>query len=725
MIHSKEQGSLKPGDRQLQGEHRETNWVARPRSKMGSLQADVDRFLSSPEANFGMATLRGQQLVSKIPADDDEGFRYFLKALLPSEDPSDENEGGDAIGFTVEESAARSYRAMNILKQDLSRSCGPAILIKGPTQAGLLVKDLLLGLSKVSHDDSRRYSTFHIRELLDAIVEAYPEKAMSATATGGKQGVQDHLGPLMHTDQTLSVLTHLVCIGATGRKGIASAEKSAQHTAMYHHMHNDPRNKISLGQRRKFVKAMSDFALIDQLAHALTSKDAGEELCESILTVVEVIGYPPEDLPVPGQSQKPEKAKEEMVGEDILLAPLGNPEWWKVLFETIQNNACTYEQRESIARTCHHVFALATGNSSRICKSHAPATDATEQTGEKIVEEQEEKVVNRLIEWGLTDKMHSALRSQLPLLIQILNLPTHNILAYQATHSITPGANDELSSPDREMQSIRHPGRYRTQPLGSWRVQLLSLLKEILIYKGKSKGADEANGGSHPCVLAMDAIMELPLSPEISKSKKTKNEKDEQESTEPSEMVYNPWTVLCSLVWAYPNNDFYHIIFFQMLQSVVLEHHEASLRLILQKSKFLSRAVGSIKDEPLRGMLMNCLNLLQLRSKSLPPSAFLHQYLGSHDGWKANMDLLADLTASQQKPINNGGGEVIVDLNLGSPFAAKLGLAEIDEWDDSHTATTVSESSVDETSERVQISDGGGEPTGGGKKKKNKKKKKK
>lgn len=83
------------------------------------------------------------------------------------------------------------------------------------------------------------------------------------------------------------------------------------------------------------------------------------------------------------------------------------------------------------------------------------------------------------------------------------------------------------------------------------------------------------------------------------------------------------------------------------------------------------------------------------------------------------------LTASQQKPINNGGGEVIVDLNLGSPFAAKLGLAEIDEWDDSHTATTVSESSVDETSERVQISDGGGEPTGGGKKKKNKKKKKK
>jgi hypothetical protein len=29
-----------------------------------SLQAEVDRFLSSPEANFGLASLRGQQLVS-------------------------------------------------------------------------------------------------------------------------------------------------------------------------------------------------------------------------------------------------------------------------------------------------------------------------------------------------------------------------------------------------------------------------------------------------------------------------------------------------------------------------------------------------------------------------------------------------------------------------------------------------------------------------------------
>lgn len=240
--------------------------------------------------------------------------------MLPSNDSTT-----DVSAATLAERAARSYRAMKILKQDLSKELGPAVLIRGPTQAGLLMKDLLHGLSTVAGDESRRYTTFHIREILDALVEAFPEKAMAASAAGGKQGVQDHLGPLLASDQTLSVLTHLVCIGATGRKGIASSEKSAQHTAMYHHMHNDGRNKISMGQRRKFVKAMSDFALIDHLADGLSSKAAGEELCETILTILEVIGYPPEDPLVAGMQPDKDK-KVEMVGEDILLAPLARPD---------------------------------------------------------------------------------------------------------------------------------------------------------------------------------------------------------------------------------------------------------------------------------------------------------------------------------------------------------------------------------------------------------------
>jgi hypothetical protein len=571
-----------------------------------------------------------------MPHDDDEAYRYFLTALLP---PKKDNASRTAVsGDTIEKQAAKSYRAMTILKQDLSM--GPPMLIRGPTQAGLLVKDLLTGLANVVHDDSQRFRTYHMRELLDALVEKFPEKAMSAAAAGGKESVEEHLWPLLQSDQTLAVLTHLVCIGATGRKGIASAEKSAQHTAMFYHMQNDPRNKVSLGQRRKFVKAMADFSLMNVLATALTStsEGAGEELCESILTIVEVVGYPPESPPIPGQVQPDkDKAKEEMVGEDTLLGPLGTTEWWETLFGVIRKSECTYEQREAIARVCHHVFALATGNSTRVCKSHAPATDATEQASETLVEEKEEKVVNRLVEWGLTDKMCAALQSHIPLLIQVLNLPSENIMSHQATQSSTPG--DVTATDPGGLYLIRHPGRYQTQPLGSWRLQLLSLMKEILTYRG------DTSEGKNACVLAMDAIMALPIPPEVMKSTKAKKV-SEQKTVDLSEseeaVIYNPWPALCSFVWSYPNNDFYHMTFFQMLQSVVVAHHEPSLRLILQKSKFLSRAVSSLKDENLRGIMMNCLNLLKLRSESLPPSAFLHQYLASHDGWKEHVDLLTE-----------------------------------------------------------------------------------
>jgi hypothetical protein len=71
-----------------------------------------------------------------------------------------------------------------------------------------------------------------------------------------------------------------------------------------------------------------------------------------------------------------------------------------------------------------------------------------------------------------------------------------------------------------------------------------------------------------------------------------------------------------------------------------LEHHEPTLRVILQKSKFLTKAVKTLVTSPgpLRGVLLSCLNLLRLRAKSLPPSAFLPQYLSSHDGWKEHVD---------------------------------------------------------------------------------------
>jgi len=279
-------------------------------------------------------------------------------------------------------------------------------------------------------------------------------------------------------------------------------------------------------------------------------------------------------------------------------------------------------------------FSLATGNSSRICKSHAPATDATEQTSEKVVEEKEEKITNRLIDWGLTDKIYKALVAQLPLLIKALNLPNHNILNYQATFSSSEDA-------DVNVPTISHPGRYTTVPLGSWRLQLLALLKEIVVYSGIIDGRTESSTDGSS-LNAIDSLMELPLPVEFIKSKKKEEGKESDVDT--TVVIYNPWPALSSYIWAYPNNDFYGIIFFEMLRSVVLVHHEPTLRVVLQKSKFLTKAIKSAtnREEQCSSVLLDCLNLLRLRSKSLPPSAFLPQYLNSHDGWKENIDDLVE-----------------------------------------------------------------------------------
>jgi hypothetical protein len=236
------------------------------------------------------------------------------------------------------------------------------------------------------------------------------------------------------------------------------------------------------------------------------------------LTIVEVVGYPPNDdgVKVPSTPQ---------VGEDVMLSPLALPTWWMDLLKHIQRGNMDQYQKESIARTLHSCFALATGNSSRIVNSHAPATDATEQTSEKIVEEKEEKITNRLVEWGLTDKMHSALIEDLPVLLITLDLPHSDILNFQAT-STSPDSVETNEKPP----SVKHPGRYRTVPIGSWRLQLLALLKEIICYQSKKDGSNNA----------LDTIMELPLAPELQKAKNNKKSNDE-ETQECEVPLHNPW----------------------------------------------------------------------------------------------------------------------------------------------------------------------------------------
>ena len=122
-------------------------------------------------------------------------------------------------------------------------------------------------------------------------------------------------------------------------------------------------------------------------------------------------------------------------------------------------------------------------------------------------------------------------------------------------------------------------------------------------------------------------------------------------------------------------------------------------------------------EEQCSSVLLDCLNLLRLRAKSLPPSAFLPQYLNSHDGWKAHVEQLVEMTTIQQTPIKSDGKEV--DIGLGSNYARQLGLGDVVEYDAGNDTSDPAESN-DNANQSTQ-----GEGGGGKKKKKNNKKKKK
>jgi hypothetical protein len=72
------------------------------------------------------------------------------------------------------------------------------------------------------------------------------------------------------------------------------------------------------------------------------------------------------------------------------------------------------------------------------------------------------------------------------------------------------------------------------------------------------------------------------------------------------------------------------------------------------------------------------------------------------------------MTINQQTPIKSEGGAI--SIRLGSPFATKLGFADIAEWDGNTEATPVPTTDPSATVES--------EEKGGGKKKKKNKKKK-
>jgi len=158
----------------------------------------------------------------------------------------------------------------------------------------------------------------------------------------------------------------------------------------------------------------------------------------------------------------------------------------------------------------------------------------------------------------------------------------------------------------------------------------------------------------------------------------------------------------------------------------------------------------------LRGVLLDCLNILRLQCQALAPRAFLRQYLTSHDAWKSFLPTLVEYTKEQQFGSRSDAASVVVpvpprlpqqqrnfssslvlgvdgdkknSIDLSSPFAIKLGFegvveydpAKDDKVDDGTTTTTTNNTAALDNDDNNNAKGAGG----GKKKKKNNKRKKK
>ena len=434
--------------------------------------------------------------------------------------------------------------------------------------------------------------------------------------------MEAHLRPLLLAEtssQTLPTLTTLVIYGCTGKMGQPSAEITQQSA---YNLRTTP-STISFGHRRKFIRNLSDWGFLSRIVECIHDDFATvvEELCETLLTIVECLGNPERDA-INGTKQI-----EESVGEEILLAPMGKVEWWDPLFATLHNSNDT--TKVAAARLMMGIFTLATGTSTRIRMIDAPITDATETLDPIQSKEAGHKAhhhKNKLLEWGLTAQIHSCLIAHVPQICQaIMTQDSETQLA--TTTYWNRGEVQELSS------GVLHPGRCSIVPFSTWRLHIVTLLVEMVTYPSDVPRVTSVEPSPSLRRLAMSAIMNLPLP-----AKYLLNSKEQM-----TDGIVNPWPSLCDWVFDYPENNLYHVQFIRLIRAITIELHEPTLRLVLQKFKLVSRGVRVCQEGgPLRGVLIECFNLLRLRSQSLPPSAFLKQFLQSHDGWKGFQDQLVE-----------------------------------------------------------------------------------
>ena len=531
----------------------------------------------------------------------------------------------------------------------------------------------------------------HLNQLLQQLLHTFPNSVVAASAVHGKEGIHTSLGSLLslipHVPQRespLGIFCEIVICGCTGQLdgGNLSPTTSTMNAIV------DESQAVTKATRRKFVHGVLDYKLVSRLVEDLvlrqpdSEEDFGaENASDALIRIVERITFPPLLTPQQQLEQQqqgiatPKVSEIDSMGEEALLAPLKERE----LVETLLvHSSRKYTNADAVTRVLLGLFEICTGKARRSGPILLPENEDGEDVECKMTNVNPIQVPgvhdNKLLMGGMTRSIHERLVQYVSRLVEVMDLN----VALGGSDSTANGENgNHVPAVEEDQEAVSHPGRYTIErPFTSRRLHLITLLADILSFEDHtdppSPNVGNKNGNlavnttstvskqsstSHcaaQATLGLEAIMALPVYPTlVSNSKKKQTEKNKPDiSVEASKdnvpSVYNPWPALCELVFKYPENSMYQFQFYRLLHALCRTNHEPTLKLVVQRCKFLSRAIracrggvldnGTLTAASNRGVLLRCLNALRLHSQSLSQHSFLRHYLESHDGWKDFQD---------------------------------------------------------------------------------------
>lgn len=582
---------------------------------------------------------------------DDAAFEIITNALTAPSQLNDEEDSTIKRSYQVMKYICDDLEeAEEMLKSKLGKDDDDLYLkyLLNPTRAGLLAKKIFAAyrhLNKVYDENLFEVPKAHIPHLnkaLEAMLDAFPTQVVGATCVGGEKGVEQSLGQMLQLHShvssehsAISIVEKIINIGCTGKEK-ETATLQQQQAAMMGGGGAVDKVLINHSHRRKFVRGLTQWGgfenFVNLVNHDMTCADI---VTDSLLSIVECISFPKPSLALNLNGingNKTKNTKEESVGEEALLTKLASDEIIETLFECITTKSDKIAQSDidAVSNALLGLFELATGKGRQDTAPSLLSSGDDESVECKASESSKATTPgihdNKMVKSGVTDKLHAAITSKMSSLIGAMDIYMNSC------------ADEGIKEQETEFASVgtavRHPGRYVIEkPFTSNRLQLFTLFTDLVSYESHCDLKDEH--GKYDCALkALDTVMELPLLSAITE------DNDEIEL----EVVYNPWPGICDLLFNYPENNMFQFQFYRLIHALCATNHDKTLKLVVQKCKFLSRAIKacSTKAAPTstRGILLRCLNALRLHSQSISSHSFLRHYLESHDGWKDFQDEL-------------------------------------------------------------------------------------